>query len=258
MKKRKRNPLRKPWTPLEVGPVNPELLAFHEFWEKAYTNNTYQVLYREVEPTMEGWPKITHLSIKRHDRKAIHDWRDLQRIKNEVCGPEREAVEIYPAESRLMDTSNQFHCWVFPAGVTLSEVFVTKPGPKRRPLEQRLWEKVDLSGGPDVCWPFDGAGSKYGRISRPGDSTNTSPYFAHRVAYALSSGLDPEDIPDGLEVMHSCDNPRCCNPAHLSLGTSKDNKQDAISKNRMFWQRAQRDAEGKFVTEGDPPEKEDD
>jgi hypothetical protein len=54
-----------------------------------------------------------HLSIKVHDKQAWHDWRDLQRIKNEICGDETEAIELYPAESRLVDTANQYHLFVF-------------------------------------------------------------------------------------------------------------------------------------------------
>jgi hypothetical protein len=57
-----------------------------------------------------------HLSIRNLRREAVRDWRDLQRIKNEIAGPEREAVEIYPAESRLVDSSNQYHLWVLPEG----------------------------------------------------------------------------------------------------------------------------------------------
>ena len=56
---------------------------------------------------------IVHLSIRRLDRDAVHDWRHLQRIKNELLGPEYEAVELYPKESRLVDTSNQYHLWAF-------------------------------------------------------------------------------------------------------------------------------------------------
>lgn len=51
------------------------------------------------------------LSIKRLDRRPIMDWRDLQWIKNELLGPEEEMVQIFPAESRLVDTSNQY--WFF-------------------------------------------------------------------------------------------------------------------------------------------------
>ena len=54
---------------------------------------------------------IIHLTFSRVDRTADHDWRELQRIKNEILGPEYEAVELYPAESRLVDSANQFHLW---------------------------------------------------------------------------------------------------------------------------------------------------
>lgn len=57
---------------------------------------------------------IHHLSIRRFDKAAMRDWRHFQWIKNEICGAEREAVEIFPAESRLIDAANQYHLWVFP------------------------------------------------------------------------------------------------------------------------------------------------
>ena len=66
-----------------------------------------------------------HLSIKRHDREPMNDWREMQRIKTEICGPDAEAVQLYPAEDRVVDTANQFHLYVligcrypfgFPAG----------------------------------------------------------------------------------------------------------------------------------------------
>lgn len=55
-----------------------------------------------------------HLSFKRKDRSAVHDWRHIQAIKNSVAGPEREAIEIYPAESNLVDAANEYHLWVLP------------------------------------------------------------------------------------------------------------------------------------------------
>ena len=55
---------------------------------------------------------VIHLSVKTHDKEPIRDWRDMQRIKNELVGEEHEAVELYPAESRLVDTANQYHMWV--------------------------------------------------------------------------------------------------------------------------------------------------
>lgn len=69
-----------------------------------YKNDTYQ-----VEVSREN--RTFHLSIKRIDRQPCKDWRDFQRIKNELIGPEFEAVELYPAESRLVDGANQYHLW---------------------------------------------------------------------------------------------------------------------------------------------------
>jgi hypothetical protein len=54
------------------------------------------------------------LGISCHDGEARHDWREFQRIKNDIAGPEWEAVELYPAESRLLDPSNYYSLWCFP------------------------------------------------------------------------------------------------------------------------------------------------
>lgn len=100
--------------------------------ERFVTNGLYNVHIVEVEQLSDEAPPVTWLSICRIDRKTVRDWRDLQRIKNELVGEECEAVEIYPAESRLVDTSNQFHLWVmsdsrfrFPWG--FDERMVTTP-----------------------------------------------------------------------------------------------------------------------------------
>jgi len=83
--------------------------------DKCFLNNLYQVNVR-FDTEGNEWKGLVWLSIKRKDKEVIHDWRELQQIKNLLCGEEREAVEIYPAESRLVDSSNQFHLWVFPEG----------------------------------------------------------------------------------------------------------------------------------------------
>ncbi len=75
-------------------------------------NNRYQVNVMPIEPK-EPFGRIVWLSIKRNDRAAVHDWRELQRIKNMVLGEDVEAVELYPAEERHVDTSNQYHLWCF-------------------------------------------------------------------------------------------------------------------------------------------------
>ena len=54
-------------------------------------------------------------------------------------------------------------------------------------------------------------------------------YLTHRLSYSLFVNT----IPQGLQVLHSCDNRKCCNPAHLRSGTNYDNVQDRQSRNRQ-------------------------
>ena len=63
-----------------------------------------------------GRAGLVHLSIHSHSRRTAHPWRHFQQIKNDVMGDEREAVEIYPRESRLYDTANEYHLWVLAEG----------------------------------------------------------------------------------------------------------------------------------------------
>ena len=75
---------------------------------ECWKNDQYTVLKRVND---DG---SIHLSIRRNDRAAARDWRDFQQIKNQMLGPEEEAVEIYPAESRVVDAANQYHLWSMP------------------------------------------------------------------------------------------------------------------------------------------------
>ena len=82
---------------------------------KVWQSSFYEVVERTI--FVDAWDiSMTHLSFKRRDREVMHDWREGQKIKNAICGSEREAVELYPAESRLVDTSNQYHLWVLGDG----------------------------------------------------------------------------------------------------------------------------------------------
>lgn len=89
-----------------------------------------------------------------------------------------------------------------------------------------FWSRVKI-GNENECWNWSMAlnskESKYGIMWIFG-----SKYKAHRLAYTFSKGDT-----GSLLVCHTCDNPTCCNPSHLFLGTSKDNAQDCISKGRF-------------------------
>lgn len=80
-----------------------------------YHNNRYHVFVRKY-PAGEHSPApypLIHLSIKNNDKSPRHDWRDFQRIKNEIVGPGVEFVELYPKEDHKVDLSNQYHLWGF-------------------------------------------------------------------------------------------------------------------------------------------------
>ena len=94
-----------------------------------------------------------------------------------------------------------------------------------------FWRMVDV-GEPDECWPWTGGGDRYGKIKVRRMSVS-----AHRFAWQVANG----PIPDGMSVLHTCDNPPCCNPSHLFLGTNSDNMRDMVTKGRR-----PRNAKGQF------------
>lgn len=97
----------------------------------------------------------------------------------------------------------------------------------RGSLSERFWAKVDKQDG---CWEWMGAkaGTGYGSIQAGGRGSKS--LLAHRVSYSLSSGA----IPEGLYILHSCDNRSCVNPAHLRAGTNQENIQEAYDKGRKI------------------------
>lgn len=84
--------------------------------------------------------------------------------------------------------------------------------------------------GGDGCWLWNGQIGKrgYGMIGVP-KRYGPRIQYAHRVSWRLHRG----EIPDGLSVLHRCDNPKCVNPDHLFLGTAGDNIRDCVAKGRQ-------------------------
>lgn len=97
-----------------------------------------------------------------------------------------------------------------------------------------LWSKVDKKGE-DECWPWLGVLNHqgYGRV-QIGDWQ----YYAHRVIFNLANPeqIDlkaPKQTDEKGFLLHTCDNPSCCNPKHLWVGTHRENMEDKVRKNRQ-------------------------
>lgn len=91
---------------------------------------------------------------------------------------------------------------------------------------QAFWSKIEITSSVKDCWNWAGAKkpSGYGNVR-----INSEYKLAHRVAFTIHNG----EIPPGFIVCHICDNPSCCNPSHLMLGTYKSNAVDMLIKNRQ-------------------------
>ncbi len=97
-------------------------------------------------------------------------------------------------------------------------------------IMQRFWEKVDKTPGHGPngeCWLWTGCVSaNYGMFHLVGADSKQCVIGSHRFSYAYHVG----GIPVGLDVLHSCDIPSCVNPAHLRVGTHKENIIECFSK----------------------------
>ncbi len=134
--------------------------------------------------------------------------------RDQICRATTESENTYDVtfrKSEGFDNTGRFR-----AGLTKAQL-------------TRFWSKVQRGS---VCWEWQA-----GRFRRGYGMFNAGRFhdgkqdirYAHRVAYQLCRG----DIPAGLVVMHACDNPPCCNPTHLVLGTQGDNLADAEHKGRL-------------------------
>ncbi len=84
---------------------------------RVYVDNDkqYSVLIRHVKT---DWGEVQHAAIRNADNTDIL-WREKQRIKDEIFGEERTAIEVFPAKNELVDGANMYHLWVLPDGLNL-------------------------------------------------------------------------------------------------------------------------------------------
>lgn len=104
---------------------------------------------------------------------------------------------------------------------------------------ERFWKKVKHPGSFSVCWDWVGCKTSrgYGRMT-----VDYKQIHAHRVSYSIYSG----EIPDGMCVCHTCDNPSCVNPFHLFLGTHADNMRDMKEKGRAIGHNGEDNPKARF------------
>lgn len=125
--------MTKHWDPLTIGNAADHGEGMTGTYYRTRGRKHY-FAYRNPQPAVNMWAfhnrlynghalvfedGSMHLSFKRNDRAAVRDWRHVQAIKNEVAGIDREAVEIYPIETNLVDAANEYHLWVLPPGTEL-------------------------------------------------------------------------------------------------------------------------------------------
>ncbi len=101
--------------------------------QQIFANDLYVV-------SLENQGVFWRMSIQRRDGQPCREWKHMQQIKNELFGPRYEAVELYPAEDRLVDTNNEYHLWVhadpnfrFPIGFQVGRCVTPQPAVEAAP-----------------------------------------------------------------------------------------------------------------------------
>jgi hypothetical protein len=173
----------KPWVPMQRADNHPHFIRNPDLEEinaqagiqpsdEVWMNDLYQAALRymvkedgTVPPNGEG---LIHISVHRHDRHPVADWRHMQQIKNELTADDRWAMEIYPPEAQLVDSSNEYHLWVLPVGADIpfaySEGLVTNDEQVERynagrdekyKGRQRPWQPGLTTGRNSATQPID-------------------------------------------------------------------------------------------------------
>lgn len=131
------NGTQPPWTPFLLCEPDPRGREI-----QTYLNSRYQVHVRRYA-ARDGGAGLIHLSIKRRDGQPHIPYREQMRIKDELCGPECEGVDLRPARSREVDLANQTHLWIIDEPIYLPFGF----------FDGRLVSDRTVPGATQEPWP---------------------------------------------------------------------------------------------------------
>lgn len=108
-----------PWEEVPAAEIRSIIPALGIGWpaqvSRVWRNSVFVVLFREVETE---WGPVAHLAIRTIGEDVV-EWAEKQRIKDELMGPERVGVEVFPPRSDLVDEANMYHLWILPEGMAL-------------------------------------------------------------------------------------------------------------------------------------------
>ena len=141
------DPTQEDWPPFDEWELKNREGDISRYW-----NSRYSVTVQRKKQHLMRHKVCVCLNITNADQSAKHDWRDFQRIKNEILGPEWEGIELYPAESRMVDPSNSYLMYCFrdklPIGINVRMVFGSEEEGAEAP--QRPIEGDRVFKGPPV------------------------------------------------------------------------------------------------------------
>lgn len=108
-----------PWEEVSASEIREIIPVLGMGWasevSRVWRNGVFVVLFREVRT---AWGPVVHLAVRTVGNNVV-EWAEKQRIKDELMGPERLAVEVFPPRSDLVDEADMYHVWVLPVGMTL-------------------------------------------------------------------------------------------------------------------------------------------
>lgn len=162
---------------------------------------------------------MLEIMFKQKQLSSVHDLTSCE-IQEVIRLYQEEGFGCRPIGERFGRSKDKIRKVLTEAGIQLraSGTAYLKTNP-----DERFWTHVEKSQN---CWNWKSRTSPFGHGMFSLAKNNA--VFAHRYSWYLSNG----EIPDGMQVLHKCDNPRCVNPNHLFLGTQADNVNDMVSKGR--------------------------